>query len=252
MSPRWSNADPVTRGDALVLSCEHAGYEVPRAYRHLFAANEAILRTHRGYDIGIVPVARKAAKIWSCPLLACRISRLLIEPNRSLHHRSLFSEFSRDLPATDKHWLIEHVWRPHRQTVIQAITNALQSHRRVLHLSWHSFTPVLDGRTRTADIGLLYDPRRDAEKRFALTLQRTLQEMTNLRIRRNYPYRGRDDGLTTALRRLWDAGAYLGLEIELNQNLLVGPRTQLRQPAEVLCKAIQRVFRRLDAVGPVM
>lgn len=242
MSPRRSDADPVNRGDALVLSCEHAGHEVPKAYRHLFAEEESVVTTHRGYDIGIAPVARQAAKVLDCPLLACRTSRLLIEPNRSLHHRNLFSEFSRDLPAADKKWLIEHIWQPHRQAVIDSVTNALQQHRRVLHLALHSFTPVLNGRVRTADIGLLYDPRRDAEKHFALALQRTLQETTDLRIRRNYPYRGRDDGLTTALRRTFDASRYLGLEIELNQDLLISPGTRLIEPAKVLCQAVHQAW----------
>jgi predicted N-formylglutamate amidohydrolase len=190
--------------------------------------------------MGIAPVARQVARILDAPLLACRTSRLLIEPNRSLHHHNLFSEFSRDLPAEDKAWLIEHIWKPHRDAVTESVAKGIRRRGRVLHVALHSFTPVLDGQTRTADIGLLYDPKRPAERRSALALRRVLQEATGLRVRRNYPYRGDADGLTTALRRVFEADDYVGLEIELNQALLTVSRTWPRRLAESLCDAIRR------------
>lgn len=213
---------------------------MPRRYRHLFTSNRAILTTHRGYDIGIAPVARHAAEILGTPLLACWTSRLLIEPNRSLHHRNLFSEFSRDLAAVDKAALIERIWRPHRDAVTEAVATSIRRHGQVLHLALHSFTPVLDGQVRTADIGLLYDPKRNAERHFALNLQQALQETSALRIRRNYPYRGRADGLTTALRRIFDPDDYMGLEIELNQGLLTRSRARSKRLVESLCEALRR------------
>jgi predicted N-formylglutamate amidohydrolase len=243
MSRKRKHADALSRQGAIVLSCEHAGHAVPGAYRHLFVTNRSVLTTHRGYDIGIAPVARRAARILGVPLLACRTSRLLIEPNRSLHHRDLFSEFTRDLPEADKTWLIEHLWRPHRDAVTESVARDIRRHGRVLHLALHSFTPVVGGQVRTTDIGLLYDPKRRAERCFALGLQRALREMTGLRIRCNYPYRGRADGLPTALRRVFEPGDYVGLEIELNQALLTRPRTRLWKPAEVLCEAMRRVWQ---------
>jgi len=240
MSRKRSHVDALNGRTAIILSCEHAGHVVPVAYRHLFARNRKVLTTHRGYDVGIAPLARQVARILGVPLLACQTSRLLIEPNRSLHHRDLFSEFSRNLPAADKVWLIEHLWMPHRDTVTESVAQAIGRHKRVLHLALHSFTPVLDGQTRTADIGLLYDPKRRPESDFARALQRVLQETTDLRVRRNYPYRGNADGLTTALRRLLDPDDYAGMEIEFNQRLLIGPRTRPGRLADMLCSAISR------------
>jgi hypothetical protein len=43
-------------------------------------------------------------------------------------------------------------------------------------------------------------------------------------LRRNYPYRGQSDGLTTALRRQFGA-RYLGIELEINQRWPLGPRS---------------------------
>ena len=42
------------------------------------------------------------------------ISRLLIEPNRSLHHPQLFSEFTRDLSEARKDEIIEEFYLPYR------------------------------------------------------------------------------------------------------------------------------------------
>ncbi len=241
MSRTRSHADPLGRGrGAIVLSCEHAGHAVPRTYHHLFAGDPDVLTSHRGYDIGIAPVAREIAAILNVPLIACPTTRLLIEVNRSLHHRALFSSFSRDLSGKEKQRLIEQIWRPHREAVAKTVANSIDGGKRVLHVSLHSFTPVLDGHIRNADIGLLYDPRRQAEKCFALLLQHALQPATKRRIRRNYPYRGAADGLTTALRRSFKPCDYLGLELEINQALLVPVPS--RELAATFAETIQQTW----------
>jgi len=80
---------------------------------------------------------------------------------------------------------------------------------------------VLDGEVRNAEVGLLYDSRRKSEgalcRRWG-TLLHTLDP--ELRVRRNYPYSGRSDGLTTALRRQHAESRYVGIELELNQALV--------------------------------
>ena len=43
-----------------------------------------------------------------------------------------------------------------------------------------------------------------------------------LRVRRNYPYTGKSDGLTAYLRRRFDADRYLGIELEINQAQVAG------------------------------
>lgn len=243
MSGRRPHVAALSQGFSVVVSCEHAGHHVPGAYLHLFAARPAVLTTHQGYDIGIASVALQVAKLIGVPLLACRTSRLLIEPNRSLHHHDLFSKFSRPLPERDKTWLIEHVWRPHRAAVTEAVADAIRRRGRVLHLALHSFTPVLDRKVRTAEIGVLYDSKRDAERRFALVLQQALRGLTGWRIRRNYPYRGCTDGLTTALRWRFGPTVYLGIEIEWNQRVLTRPRMCPGQPAAILYEALCQASR---------
>ena len=44
----------------------------------------------------------------------------------------------------------------------------------------------------------------------------------NLRVRRNYPYAGWTDGLTTYLRTRFPPQRYVGIEIEINQRFVLG------------------------------
>ena len=204
----------------LVLSCEHAGNRVPARYRHLFQDSPGVLETHRAYDLGVYPMARMLARRLDCPLFAFFTTRLLIDANRSVGHRNLLSEYSRELPVLEKQHLIRAYYQLYRKKVTEAVERPLAEGREVLHVSLHSFAPVVNGRPRNADIGVLYDSKRPAEIHLAELLQAQLAASTGLRVRRNYPYRGAADGFVTSLRRRFMEKVYSGLEIELNQRLL--------------------------------
>jgi predicted N-formylglutamate amidohydrolase len=224
----------------LILSCEHGGQQIPPEYAYLFKHTRNILNTHRGYDIGALAVARALEKALAAPLLSSEISRLLVDLNRSLHHRNLFSEFIRPLSAKTRTAILNRFYHPYRQAIEQATSAFIANKRSVIHLSIHSFTPQLGDQIRNNDIGLLYDPARRLERIFCLQLQEQLQNLSDLRVRRNYPYRGNADGLTTALRRRFPARRYLGIEIEINQALLNGPRNQHQYIASALYRAISK------------
>lgn len=99
-----------------------------------------------------------------------------------------------------------------------------QEHGRVLHVSVHSFTPILRGKKRDVDVGFLYDPARPNETELAKHWIKDLTRMEpGLVLRRNHPYRGVDDGHTTELRK--QVGArYAGVELELNQRFVRNPK----------------------------
>jgi predicted N-formylglutamate amidohydrolase len=201
----------------LVLSCEHGGNRVPARYRRAFDAPAAVLASHRGWDPGALPLARRLARALRSPLLATTVTRLLVDCNRSPHHRKLHSPYAH-LDAEDRRELLAEHYLPHRARVEAAIAAQIARGARVLHVAVHSFTPVLDGVERNADIGWLYDPRRALERTAVAALQEELRaQAPALRVRRNYPYLGRSDGFTTALRRRFEERSYAGLELELNQ-----------------------------------
>jgi predicted N-formylglutamate amidohydrolase len=213
---------------ALVVTCEHAGNHVPAAYRHLFVSRRArlALASHRGYDPGARQVAREVAHLLLAPLVTNPTTRLLVETNRSIGHPRVFSEFSSVLDRAARAQVLARHYLPHRARVQSSIDSAPDGF--VLHLAIHSFTPVLAGKMRRTDIGLLCDPKRPGERQLCKAWQRELRMTTRWVVRRNDPYRGSSDGLTTTLRTRFPRRRYLGLEVEINQRLFTTQRAAHR------------------------
>lgn len=208
----------------LLLTCEHGGNEIPERWARHFRGQSKRLATHEGLDIGAAAVARRVATSLDAPLLLSTTSRLLVDLNRSIGSETIFSTITAPLSREDRRAILEEHYLPHRAAVDQAVSLAVQKRITVIHVGVHSFTPVLRGDRRNADIGLLYDPKRPAERAFVGRWQAAIAaQSADLRIRRNYPYRGTGDGLTTTLRRRYLPAAYLGLELEMNQALLGTP-----------------------------
>ncbi|MGH8467467.1 MAG: N-formylglutamate amidohydrolase [Gammaproteobacteria bacterium] len=216
--------------DCVIVTCEHASRRVPFRYRALFRGQEAVLKTHRGSDLGALRLARELATALEAPLFAGSVSRLLIDLNRSLHHLKVYSAITRACTENDRRRLAANYYLPYRNAVEQWIAHRARRGRTVLHLSIHSFTPVLDGQVRHADIGLLYDPRRALERTLCGAWRRALcRAAPALTLRLNYPYRGKTDGFTAYLRQRFPSSAYLGVEIEVNQTLVHSGWKRLRQ-----------------------
>jgi len=200
----------------LVFSCEHGGNEIPENYQILFKNAKAALNSHRGLDYGTLDLFKFCLDLGDYSK-SNKVSRLLIEVNRSKHHPKLFSEFSKTLSKKEKSILINEIYDPYRKELEKVILNFISSGEKVLHLSFHSFTPVLDGQKRNADIGLLYDPSRNSEKLISKQFRKLItRELPSFKIRYNYPYLGKADGFTSYLRNRFPDN-YSGIELEINQ-----------------------------------
>ncbi len=233
-------AAPVT----LVLSCEHAGNRIPSPWQPLFRGQRARLDSHRGHDIGALDAARALARRLRAPLLYADTSRLFVDLNRSPHHPALFSDITRALPDADRRRILARWYHPHRQRVEAAIADRLARGHRVLHVAVHSFTPVLDGVERRADIALLYDPSRRFEQLACRVWRQALRDGGEFIVRSNYPYRGVSDGLTRHLRTRFAALRYAGVELELNQRLL-SARGAARRLYPLLAASLRDTVRAL-------
>src|SRR5690606_33806383 len=101
------------------------------------------------------------------PLILQNFSRLVCDCNRSVEQPDFIAPTSdgtvvpgnQALSETDRLCRIEEIYAPfHRQ-----ITQAIETRRRRNQLTWlvaiHSFTPVLGGKARPWDIGVLYERR---------------------------------------------------------------------------------------------
>lgn len=226
MSRGRSNISSVNRNcakPAIIITCEHASNHLPAEYRDWFHGAGRVLASHRGWDPGAIDLARSLAVAWRAPLFRGTVTRLLVELNRSPHHRDLFSKFSRAATPKERESLLQRYYRPYQRRIEKCITQSLRSAPWVCHLSVHSFTPELHGVHRKVDVGLLFDPRRSEETTLCHAWARRLATADpNLRIRFNEPYRGWEDGLTTCLRTRFPAAHYRGIEIEINQAIPTG------------------------------
>ncbi len=206
----------------MVITCEHGGNRIPESYSYLFHNDQALLDSHRGFDPGALSMAKALATEFAAPLMTSTVSRLLVDLNRSISHPHLHAEVIRNAPAEMRRKILEQCYQPYREQTERLVRQAILDHGQVIHLSSHSFTPELDGKVRNADIGLLYDPGRQGEvdlcERWKVALKTCAPE---LRVRRNYPYSGKDDGLTTWFRRQIPAATYIGIELEINQQHII-------------------------------
>lgn len=209
--------------DFFLITCEHGGNRIPSAYRHLFRGQQALLDSHRGYDPGALAMAHDLAKALRAPLVSSTVSRLLVDLNRSIGHRRLHLDSVRDAGAMVREAIVTRYYAPYRARAEQLVAEAVARGKRVVHVSSHSFTPHLDGVARNADVGLLYDPARSGERALCEKWQAALRAAAPLlRVRRNYPYAGKGDGLTRTLRRRYAPESYVGVELEINQKHVSG------------------------------
>lgn len=229
--------------DALLVTCEHGGNAVPARHRALFAGRERLLSSHRGWDPGALPVARRLAAALDAPLVASTTTRLLVELNRSPDHPDLFSAVTRPLDGVEKRRILARHYEPYRRDVERRIAAAIARRGRVVHVSVHSFTPVLGGVARNTDFGLLYDPSRARERALCRAWKAALADVAPaLRVRRNFPYRGVADGFIPYLRRRHGPRTYVGIEIEMSQGRLRGPKRAVSAYVTAVLETARRVL----------
>jgi len=231
---------PKTR---LIISCEHAGNHIPDAFQHLFRDFSGRLQTHRGWDIGALDLAEHLSQDSRALLFSHKVTRLLVDVHRSLYRRTLFSEVTKSQSKPVRQAILELYYYPYRNALESAVRRAIDDGYRVVHISQHSFTPILNGQVRHGDIGLLYNPGRQWEKPFAAAWKKQIQQQDpTLRVRYNYPYLGKPDGLPACFRRLFDDKHYIGFELEINQKIPLGSQTTWQHFKEVIARSLQQAL----------
>jgi len=211
----------------LVFTCEHGGNDIPEEYFDIFNHAFEDLNSHKGLDYGSLDLFNYCEDL-SDFSVKNSISRLLIEFNRSSHHPKLFSKYSASLSEKAKQLILKDYYKPYRNKVSKKISQYIEKGEEVVHLSFHSFTPVLNGVIRNTDIGILYDPSRISEKNYSHLLKEFLKlEDPDLKIRYNYPYLGKADGFTTSLRKEFPT-LYSGIELEVNQKFIINNNLDIK------------------------
>lgn len=211
-----------------VVSCEHASARVPDEVDLGLSRVDQL--THHAWDPGAQTLAAPIANGLGCGLLAGNVSRLVVDLNRTEENPEVVPAVSfglpvpgnQDLDPAERERRLATYHRPYRAAVRGAVDGARRLTGRCLHLSIHSFVPILNGRRRDLEVGVLFDPDRSWEAEVAGALLEALRQ-AGWDARANQPYVGTDDGLTTSFRPCFPAETYAGIEIEASQGLLGVP-----------------------------
>ena len=79
----------------IILTCEHATHFIGKEFETHFP--KTVLKSHRGWDPGAIHIAKILKMKLQVKLFKTKVSRLLVEVNRSVDHPKLFSEFSKKI-----------------------------------------------------------------------------------------------------------------------------------------------------------
>lgn len=202
----------------LVLSCTHAVDTIPTSYQSLFS--EETLAQHALMNQKTHDVVQRLQQQLHCECTYNTISPLLIDCNRTLKHDRCFSPPAQTLSTLQKQQLIEEHYLPFQQQTTTLIQHHIDQHQQVLHLSIHAFTSL--SLEHPTALGLSYDSTHHGEKEVArLWHGLLLQQTPPYRIRLNYPHPGVRFSFQSSLRKKYIESDYLGLELEINQTLLI-------------------------------
>ena len=136
----------------LLLTCEHAGVDVPVEYNNL-GLDEKQLDTHIARDKGCKELTKKLAQRLNCCAVLGRYSRLLINLNRRENEEELIVKVSdkvvikgnENLDKTEIKKRLDKYYFPYYKTVENQLEYIKLLGKKPVVFSIHSYTPQLKG-----------------------------------------------------------------------------------------------------------
>lgn len=204
----------------VIFSCEHATCAVPDAYKELLAGDQERITSAEGWDPGALNLAQALAMKFRTHLAHCEISRLILDCHVQEGFESRWSECSMRLTEAQREKLHDRQYAPHLSSLRHRISNELERHSSVLHVSVHTFDPAMHP---DLHVCLLYSEGRVGESSLALHWLRTMQErMPELSIAGNrifYPEQTKT--ILDTLRKERSSAEYQGIELQVSNQLFL-------------------------------
>lgn len=223
---------------SVILTCEHAGNQVPVRYRSLFN-NDGSLNSSFGWDSGALDIGVALSEELDLLLFSHQTTRLLIDVNCGLNSPNLFSQFSIHLGDEDKQLLLDKYYFPYRLRVENAL--ALMP-KPVLHYSIHTFDSFADEINLLPAVAILFTPQREVEKSIGEKLIAHLQSaLPDLQIGMSLPHLEGDDTFLSYLRKRFSEEEYAGITIGINQAQVNG------LAVEKITNALREALRTLSS-----
>jgi len=210
-----------------VLVCDHASSFIPAAYGDMgLTADERL--SHIAWDPGALAVSLGLSSLLDAPLVASRISRLVIDANRADSSPGLIwtlSEATRiaaneGLSPAERQHRIDAYHRPYHAAIEDVLDQRRAAGRESVLVCVHSFTPVFLGKPRPWEIGVIHG----RDERFTRALQVVLADADkSLTVGWNEPYSALT-GVTYTLEHHGDERGLDATMIEIRNDEILEPR----------------------------
>lgn len=148
----------------ILLVCDHASCRLPTSLGNL-GLDPFARRCHLAIDIGAGPLTEQLAASLGATAVLAQYSRLVVDLNRQLMDASAFLEFgdgilisgNRNLGQADKDSRADVFYWPYHKAVDEQVQRLRNVGPPPAFISVHSFTPVMNGKNRPWQIGVLWD-----------------------------------------------------------------------------------------------
>lgn len=148
----------------ILLVCDHASCRFPFALGDM-GLDPFAQRCHLAIDIGAGSLTERLAKSLGVTAVIAQYSRLVVDCNRQLMDPGAFLEYgdgilvpgNRNLSQSDKDARAEAIYWPYHRAIDEQIKRLKAVGPPPAFISVHSFTPVLNGVSRTIEMGVLWD-----------------------------------------------------------------------------------------------
>jgi predicted N-formylglutamate amidohydrolase len=173
-------------------------------------------------------VSRSLSKLLDAPLVASRISRLVIDANRDTTSPGLvwtLSEATRiaaneNLPVAERQHRVDAYHRPYHAAIEDVLDRRKRAGQEAILVCVHSFTPVFLGVTRPWEIGVIHG--KDAHFTQALNVA-IAADAPSLTVGWNEPYSALT-GVTYTLEHHGDERGLDATMIEIRHDEILEPR----------------------------
>ena len=227
----------------ILLLCDHATNLIPQSVSsNSLGLTQKDLESHIAYDIGALDTAKKIAKNTDSTLISSCFSRLVIDPNRSVHDPTLIMQLYDESLITGNLNLskkqiqnrIINFYNPYHQKIKDFVKEKKSFNTSLIIISIHSFTPKLKKNSiRPWHIGILWDK----DERLSKLIVKELEGHTNISVGQNQPYSGALEGDTMHKHATLNNIPHVLIEI---RNDLIRDKQGQNKWANILTKIISK------------
>jgi predicted N-formylglutamate amidohydrolase len=232
-----------------LLVCDHASSRFPEALGDM-GLDPFARRCHLAVDIGAGALTERLSESLGVTAVLAQYSRLVVDCNRQLLDPSAFLVFgdgifvpgNNNLSDAAKEQRSDAIYWPYHKAVSDQVGRLRGIGPPPLFVSIHSFTPVLNGVSRSWEMGVLWDADEEVAKIVIEELRRAGYTVGD-----NEPYSGKAPQDFTVDHHA-EGGGLRHAAIEIRQDLIDDDRG-VDEVAEVLHRVFDLVPERIGLRG---